>query len=81
MFFWKKTNRLELLVRVQTCLSLCSEVAKHLEGVSMATLVWIYPVLTLRDRKTERRIEGSKKHKGEITVNNKNTGETSHRYR
>lgn len=49
-YFHTKTNRLELPVGVQTCLSLCCEVAEHLEWVSMATLVWIYPVITWKER-------------------------------
>lgn len=40
------TNRLELLVWVQARLPLSGEVTEHLERVSMAALVGIYPVVT-----------------------------------
>lgn len=61
--FHMKTNRLELLVGVQTRLSFCCEVAEHLEGVSVAALVWIYPVITWKDRERLREAQGLRKHK------------------
>lgn len=52
------TNRLELLVRVQASLSLCCEVAEHLEWISMATLVWIYPVITWKEMERVSETQG-----------------------
>lgn len=42
-------HRLKLLVWVETRLTMSSEVAKHLEGVSVAALIGVDPVLTWRD--------------------------------
>lgn len=59
-----KTYRLEFLVGVQTRLSLRCEVAEHLEWVSMATLVWIYPVITWKGRGSVTEAQELQKHKG-----------------
>uniref|UniRef100_A0A3B5KSG6 Uncharacterized protein n=1 Tax=Xiphophorus couchianus TaxID=32473 RepID=A0A3B5KSG6_9TELE len=60
-----QTYPFRLLIRVDTTLSTCCEVAVDLEGVPRAALVWINPVFTCRQEAKRKTFRGENRTFGE----------------